>query len=183
MRGMWFEVVGEKWYPFMEGDYSTIEAEHCQRKWRETVSGRKGREGGRGRGGEGRGGEGGGGMEGRGGGEGRGGEGGGGRWGKGREEGREGGRGGEREGGRGGVHVKVLKVHSKAILVDTVRASSIDMWEASQSNGHVVGSSRLVCVTSVMMSHRLIGNSLESWCNTGDVTSPVLHHLFKCTSL
>ena len=146
--------------------------------------GREGREAGRGgerereggRGGEGREGREAG-MEGRGGGgevrEGKGG----------RQGGRQGWRGeGGRE-GRGGVHVKVLKVHSKAILVDTVRASSIDMWEASQSNGHVVGSSRLVCVTSVMMSHRLIGNSLESWCNTGDVTSPVLHHLFKCTSL
>lgn len=47
MRAMWFEVVGDKWYPFLEADYTTIEAEHCQRKWRETVSGR----GGEGRGG------------------------------------------------------------------------------------------------------------------------------------
>ena len=38
LRGCWFEVVGEKWYPFMEADYCTIEEEHVKKKWRETVS-------------------------------------------------------------------------------------------------------------------------------------------------
>lgn len=37
LRGCWFEVIGEKWYPLAAADYEAIETEHCQRKWREKV--------------------------------------------------------------------------------------------------------------------------------------------------
>ena len=37
LRGYWFEVIGDKWYPLLVTDYKTIEEEHCQRKWREKV--------------------------------------------------------------------------------------------------------------------------------------------------
>ena len=37
MRACWFEVIGDKWYPFTEADYATIEKEHVERKWREKV--------------------------------------------------------------------------------------------------------------------------------------------------
>ena len=30
LRGCWFEVVGDKWYPFMEPDYAIIEEEHVR---------------------------------------------------------------------------------------------------------------------------------------------------------
>ena len=38
LRGYWFEVVGEKWYPLVVAEYDVIEIEHCQKKWREKVS-------------------------------------------------------------------------------------------------------------------------------------------------
>ena len=48
MRGCWFEVCGEKWYPLDEKDHCLIEEEHVDEKWREQVRrGREGREGGR----------------------------------------------------------------------------------------------------------------------------------------
>ena len=49
MRGCWFEVCGEKWYPLDEKEHCLIEEEHMNEKWREQVrGGREGRrEGGR----------------------------------------------------------------------------------------------------------------------------------------
>ena len=37
LRGYWFEVIGDKWYPLLVADYETIEKAHCERKWREKV--------------------------------------------------------------------------------------------------------------------------------------------------
>ena len=37
LRGCWYEVIGEKWYPLLLADYESIETEHCQKKWREKV--------------------------------------------------------------------------------------------------------------------------------------------------
>ena len=34
LRGYWFEVSGDKWYPLEERDYTRIEEEHRSRKWR-----------------------------------------------------------------------------------------------------------------------------------------------------
>ena len=84
LRGCWFEVLGDKWYPVEEKDHCLIEEQHVDRKWRERVR-REGMEGGK----EGKGGREGGGREGRGmeGGE--------------RREGREGREKGVGNGGRG----------------------------------------------------------------------------------
>ena len=38
LRGYWFEVAADNWYPFSEADYAMIEQEHCNKKWREKVS-------------------------------------------------------------------------------------------------------------------------------------------------
>ena len=45
MRGCWFEVCGEKWYPLDEKEHCLIEEEHVNEKWREQV--RRGKEEGR----------------------------------------------------------------------------------------------------------------------------------------
>ena len=42
MRGCWFEVCGEKWYPLDEKEHCLIEEEHVDEKWRKQV--RRGRE-------------------------------------------------------------------------------------------------------------------------------------------
>ena len=39
LRGSWFQVVGDKWYPFMEEDSTMIEEEHMNKDWREAVKG------------------------------------------------------------------------------------------------------------------------------------------------
>lgn len=38
MRGTWFEVCGEKWYPLEEQDSSRVELEHCRPGWRNKAS-------------------------------------------------------------------------------------------------------------------------------------------------
>lgn len=38
LRGTWFEVSGEKWYPLEEQDSVRIEKEHCRMSWRNRVS-------------------------------------------------------------------------------------------------------------------------------------------------
>ena len=63
LRGCWFEVCGEKWYPLDEKEHCLIEEEHVNEKWREQV--RRGKEEGRREGG-GEGGRGEGGREGKG---------------------------------------------------------------------------------------------------------------------
>lgn len=42
LRGVWFEVTGEKWYPIEETEGARIEHEHRQRPWREKVGERAG---------------------------------------------------------------------------------------------------------------------------------------------
>lgn len=60
LRGCWFEVSGDKWYPVEEKDHCLIDEQHVDRRWRERVRREgEGTEGGReeggGGGGEGRG--------------------------------------------------------------------------------------------------------------------------------
>ena len=38
MRGTWFEVSGDKWYPLEEQESMRIEMEHCRMSWRNRVS-------------------------------------------------------------------------------------------------------------------------------------------------
>ena len=37
LRGGWFEVSNDKWYPLPEDEYTAVEEEHVARKWREKV--------------------------------------------------------------------------------------------------------------------------------------------------
>ena len=37
LRGCWFEVSGDKWYPVEEKDHCLIEEQHVDRRWRERV--------------------------------------------------------------------------------------------------------------------------------------------------
>ena len=38
LRGCWFEVSGDKWWPFQEEDYARIEEEHLKMDWRRMVT-------------------------------------------------------------------------------------------------------------------------------------------------
>ena len=37
LRGCWFEVLGDKWYPILEVEHLLIEAAHTDKTWREKV--------------------------------------------------------------------------------------------------------------------------------------------------
>lgn len=39
LRGYWYEVIGEKWYPILEEEYRQIEAAHLDLEWRGKVGG------------------------------------------------------------------------------------------------------------------------------------------------
>ena len=34
LRGIWYEIVGDKWYPFVEADCERIEEQHFNMSWR-----------------------------------------------------------------------------------------------------------------------------------------------------
>ncbi len=37
LRALWYEIVSDKWYPFIESDCTRIEEDHCKSGWRDKV--------------------------------------------------------------------------------------------------------------------------------------------------